>query len=146
MRLAQQRPLRAPAEGYKARPAIDRQAIVRNWNASTASSWCSNDDTLSAEDMALGYKQQQRVEEAWRTMKSGEDAPGVSLGAASHPCPHRHHRPVLLLERTIEHACPGYVAQYPRRSGSAFSFALLSSPNGQVWQVTEPSPDAANQR
>ncbi|MDO8369797.1 MAG: hypothetical protein Q7S71_03665 [Candidatus Nitrotoga sp.] len=33
----------------------------------------SNDDTLTAEDMALGYsyKQQQRVEEAWRTTKSG---------------------------------------------------------------------------
>ncbi len=31
----------------------------------------SNDDTLMAEDMALGYKQQQRVEEVWRTMKSG---------------------------------------------------------------------------
>ncbi|WP_422614192.1 hypothetical protein, partial [Azoarcus taiwanensis] len=31
----------------------------------------SNDDTLTAEDMALGYKQQQRVEEAWRTMKGG---------------------------------------------------------------------------
>ena len=26
----------------------------------------SNDDTLSAEDMALGYKQLQRVEETWR--------------------------------------------------------------------------------
>ena len=31
----------------------------------------SNDDTLSAEDMALGYKQLQRVEEAWRRMKTG---------------------------------------------------------------------------
>ena len=31
----------------------------------------SNDDTLSAVDMALGYKQLQRVEEAWRTLKSG---------------------------------------------------------------------------
>ena len=25
-----------------------------------------NDDSLSAEDLALGYKQLQRVEEAWR--------------------------------------------------------------------------------
>jgi len=31
----------------------------------------SNDDTLSAEDLALGYKQLMRVEECWRTMKSG---------------------------------------------------------------------------
>lgn len=31
----------------------------------------SNDDTLSADDMVLGYKQLQRVEEAWWTLKSG---------------------------------------------------------------------------
>ena len=31
----------------------------------------SNDDTLSPEDMALGYKQLMRVEQAWRTLKSG---------------------------------------------------------------------------
>ena len=30
-----------------------------------------NDDSLSAEDLALGYKQLQRVEEAWRRLKSG---------------------------------------------------------------------------
>ncbi len=30
-----------------------------------------NDDTLSAEDLALGYKQLLRVEEAWRSLKSG---------------------------------------------------------------------------
>ncbi len=31
----------------------------------------SNDDTLSAEDMALGYKQLLRVEQCWRQLKSG---------------------------------------------------------------------------
>jgi transposase len=31
----------------------------------------SNDDTLTAEDLALGYKQLMRVEQAWRTLKSG---------------------------------------------------------------------------
>ena len=31
----------------------------------------TNDDTLSAEDMALGYRKLQRVEQAWRQMKSG---------------------------------------------------------------------------
>jgi hypothetical protein len=31
----------------------------------------SNDDTLSAEDLALGYKQLLRVEQCWRQMKSG---------------------------------------------------------------------------
>lgn len=31
----------------------------------------SNDDTLSAEDLALGYKQLMRVEQCWRDLKSG---------------------------------------------------------------------------
>src|SRR5438128_285581 len=31
----------------------------------------SNDDTLTAEDLALGYKQLMRVEQCWRVMKSG---------------------------------------------------------------------------
>ena len=31
----------------------------------------TNDDTLSAEDMALGYRQLQRVQQGWRQMKSG---------------------------------------------------------------------------
>ena len=31
----------------------------------------SNDDTLTAEDLALGYKQLLRVEQCWRQMKSG---------------------------------------------------------------------------
>ena len=65
-----------------------------------------NDDTLTAEDMALGYKQQQRVEEAWRTMKSG-----LRMRPVFHWAPHRIHAHIaitvlsLLLERAIEHAC-----------------------------------------
>ncbi|MDB4930673.1 MAG: transposase family protein [Myxococcaceae bacterium] len=31
----------------------------------------SNDDTLTAEDLALGYKPLLRVEACWRTLKSG---------------------------------------------------------------------------
>jgi len=31
----------------------------------------SNDDTLTAEDLALGYKQLMRVEQCWRQLKSG---------------------------------------------------------------------------
>ncbi len=35
----------------------------------------SNDDTLNAADLALGYKQLQRVEIAWRSLKSGNYGP-----------------------------------------------------------------------
>jgi transposase len=63
----------------------------------------SNDDTLTAEDLALGYKQLLRVEECWRTMKSG-----LRMRPMYHFAPHRIEAHVkltvlaLLLERIAE--------------------------------------------
>ena len=48
----------------------------------------------------------------------------------------------LLLERTVEHACEDTwrnVSDCLRR----IQLAQLSGPHGTVWQVTEPSPQAA---
>jgi hypothetical protein len=104
----------------------------------------SNDDTLSAEDMALGYKQQQRVEEAWRTMKSG-----LKMRPVYHWAPHRIHAHIaitvlsLLLERAIEHAAQD-TWRNVRDDLKTIQLAQLSSPNGTVWQVTEPRPEASN--
>ena len=104
----------------------------------------SNDDTLNAEDMALGYKQLQRVEEAWRTLKSG-----LRLRPVYHHAPHRIHAHVfltvlaLLLERIAEQAC-GDTWRNIRDDLKRIKLAQLLSPNGTVWQVTEPAPDAAN--
>lgn len=102
-----------------------------------------NDDTLSAEDMALGYKQMIRVERAWRDMKSTLD-----MRPVFHWAPHRIHAHVaitvlsLLLERTAEHACAD---TWRNVSGGllCIQLAQLSSPHGTVWQVTDPTPDAA---
>ena len=77
--------------------------------------------TLTAEDKALGYTQQQRVEEAWRT----EDAPGVPLGAASHSRPHRHHRPVPAAGASRRVRVSGYMAQYPRRPQTGSTGAIV---------------------
>ena len=102
-----------------------------------------NDDTLSAEDMALGYKQLMRVEQAWRDMKSTLD-----MRPVFHWAPHRIHAHVaitvlsLLLERTVEHACADTwrnVSDRLRR----IQLSQLSSPHGTVWQVTDPTPEAA---
>ncbi len=63
----------------------------------------SNDDTLSAEDLALGYKQLLRVEECWRQLKSG-----LRMRPVFHFRPWRIHAHVsisvlaLLLERVAE--------------------------------------------
>lgn len=103
----------------------------------------SNDDTLSAEDMALGYKQLQRVEEAWRQLKSG-----LKLRPVFHWAPHRIHAHValtvlaLLLERVAERAC-GDTWRNIHDDLKRIKLAQLSSPNGEVWQVTEPTPEAA---
>ena len=123
--------------------AIDRQAVTELERFDGKFVVHSNDDTLTAEDMALGYKQQQRVEEAWRTMKSG-----LKMRPVFHWAPHRIHAHIaitvlaLLLERTIEHACQD-TWRTIRDDLKHIQLALLSSPNGRVWQVTEPSADAA---
>jgi len=116
----------------KAAERLDGKFIVR-----------SNDDTLNAEDMALGYKQLQRVEQAWRSLKSG-----LRLRPVYHWRPHRIHAHValtvlaLLLERVAEQAC-GDTWRNIRDDLKQVKLAQLSSPDGSVWQVTEPAQAAA---
>jgi hypothetical protein len=104
----------------------------------------SNDDSLRPADLALGYKQLQRVEEAWRTLKSGLQVRPVSHGAV-----HRIHAHValsvlaLLRERVIEQA-GGDTWRNIRADLDQIKLAQLLSPHGEVWQVTEPSPEAVN--
>jgi transposase len=104
----------------------------------------SNDDTLTAEDMALGYKQLMRVEQAWRTLKSG-----LKLRPVFHWAPHRIHAHValtvlsLLLERVIERECEDTWRNI-RDDLRQVKLAQLSSPDGEVWQVTEPTHRAGN--
>ena len=82
---------------------IDRAAVAAE--AKLDGKWVvtSNDDTLTAVDMALGYKQLMRVEECWRAMKSG-----LRTRPVFHWRPHRicaHVRLcvlALLLERVAE--------------------------------------------
>ena len=84
-------------------PRLDRARIAAE--ATLDGKWVvtSNDDTLSAEDLALGYKQLMRVEECWRTMKSG-----LRTRPIYHWRPHRIVAHVslcvlaLLLERVAE--------------------------------------------
>jgi hypothetical protein len=88
----------------------------------------------------IGHKQ--RVEEAWRTMK-GRPVSGVPLGAPPHPRPIAITVLSLLLERVIQHACQE-TWRNVRDDLKRIQLAQLSSPNGTVWQVTEPTAEAAN--
>jgi hypothetical protein len=124
--------LRIDAAKRRAEEQLDGKFVVH-----------SNDDSLSPTDLALGYKQLQRVEEAWRTLKSG-----LRLRPVYHWAVHRIHAHValsvlaLLLERVIEQAC-GDTWRTIRAELEQIKLAQLLSPHGEVWQVTEPSPEAA---
>jgi len=71
-----------------------------------------------------------------------QDATGLPLGA------HRIHAHIaitvlsLLLERVIEHAAKDTWRNI-RDDLKQIQLAQLLSPNGTVWQVTDPSPEAA---
>ena len=103
----------------------------------------SNDDTLQAEDMALGYKQLQRVEQAWRRLKSG-----LKLRPVYHRAERRIRAHIalsviaLLLERMAEYAC-GDTWRNIRDDLKRIKLVQLSGPNGALWQVAEPRKDAS---
>ena len=104
----------------------------------------SNDDTLTPEDLALGYKQLAQVERAWRLLKSG-----LRIRPIFHWAPHRISAHVsltmvgLLLERIAETAC-GDTWRNIRDDLRQIKLAQFLTPQGELWQVTEPLPAAAN--
>jgi transposase-like protein len=79
--------------------------------------------------LPLGCKQRASIERASRLLKSG--IPHVSLTMAP-----------LLLQRLAEGACEDTWRNI-RDDLRQVKRAQLSTPNGEVWQVTEPGPGAA---
>jgi len=104
----------------------------------------TNDDTLSVEDVALGYKQLARVEESWRTLKTG-----LKIRPVFHWAPHRIRAHItlnvlaLLIGRIAELACEDTWRNI-RDDLKRVKLAQLSGPEGTVWQVTEPLLPARN--
>ena len=94
--------------------------------------------------MALGYKQLQRVEESWRSLKST-----LRIRPVYHWTPHRICAHVslsllaLLLERVAENACEDTWRNI-RDDLRQIQLAKLLSPDGTIWQITEPAEEAAN--
>jgi len=102
----------------------------------------SNDDTLTAEDLALAYKQLIRVEGAWRALKSG-----LWIRPVFHWTPHRIEAHVmlcvlaLLMEVTIERLCGDTwrnVYDVLRR----IKVAQFLTPHGRVFQTSQILPEA----
>ena len=121
---------------------IDRAAVKAH--AKRDGIWVirSNDETLSSEDLALAYKQLMRVEEAWKTMKSGLD-----LRPVYHRTPERIRAHVylcvlgLLIERVAEKAT-GETWRNIRNTLRKQKIGQLFTPNGRIYQSSNPSPEA----
>lgn len=101
----------------------------------------SNDDTLTAEDMALGYKQLLRVEQSWRELKSG-----IRVRPMFHWVAHRIHAHVrlavlsLLLERVAEQAYQDTWRNI-RDWLEPLKVAVFRTPHGRLVQTSELRPE-----
>jgi hypothetical protein len=101
----------------------------------------SNDDTLSAEDLALGYKQLLRVEQCWRQLKSG-----LRLRPVFHWCPWRIQAHVsltvlaLLIERVAEIRC-GDTWRNILDQLKTLKIVEYERDGVRVRQTTEPRPE-----
>lgn len=104
----------------------------------------TNDEELSAEDLALAYKQLVRVEETWKTMKSV-----IEIRPVFHRSEGRIKAHVflcvlaLLLERVAERACDSTWPRLREELGS-IKIAQLLTPNGTVYQTSSGSAEARN--
>lgn len=124
-------------------PAIHRAAVAAE--ARLDGKWVvtSNDDSLSAEDLALGYKQLMRVEECWRTMKSG-----LRTRPVFHWTPHRICAHIslcvlaLLLERMAERRV-GDTWRNVLASLDAIKVVEYERGGVRIRQTTEIRPDTA---
>jgi len=104
----------------------------------------SNDEELSAEDLALAYKQLMRAEDAWKTMKSM-----LEIRPVMHRTPERIQAHVflcvlaLLLERVAEKACESTWSRI-RHELRTIKVGQLLAPHGTVLQASVGSVEARN--
>jgi transposase len=122
---------------------IDRAAVAAETRLDGKWVITSNDDSLSAEDLALGYKQLMRVEECWRTMKSG-----LRTRPVFHWTPHRICSHIslcvlaLLLERIVEQRVGDTWRNVLARL-DAIKVVEYERGTARVRQTTEIRPDCA---
>jgi transposase len=126
--------------GRKGRPVLDREAIAREEKLDGKWLLVTNDRSLSAEDIALGYKRLLRVEASFRRLKHGIDV---------RPLYHRRDERIqahvfacvlaLLLERVAE-LRTGETWPRIRHELEKIQVVLLESHSHAIVQTTKPSP------
>lgn len=104
----------------------------------------TNDEELSAEDLALAYKQLVRVEETWKTMKSV-----IEIRPVFHRTEGRIKAHVflcvlaLLVERVAERACESTWLWIPEQLRS-IKITQLLTPKGTFYQTTAGNGEVRN--
>jgi transposase len=120
---------------------LDRRAVRQAARYDGKFVVTSNDDTLTAEDLALGYKQLLRVEQSWRELKRG-----IRVRPMFHWVAHRIHAHVrlsvlsLLLERVAERACEDTWRNIRDRL-EHLKVARFRTPHGRLVQTSELRPE-----
>jgi transposase len=124
----------------KGRVEIDRAVVEREERLDGKWLLITNDETLSAEDVALGYKQLLRVEASFRRLKHGIDI---------RPMYHRRRERIiahvfisvlaLLLER-IGELRTGESWPRVRHALEGIAAVLFQSPSHRILQTTRPNP------
>lgn len=132
------------SQDTRGRLSIDRKKISREERLDGKFVVYSNDDTLTASDLALGYKQLIRVEQGWRDLKGG-----LKIGPVYHrlPCRIKAHVTLcvmaLLLQRVAENTC-GDTWRNIRDALRQIKVTEYKSPDGHFVQtnVIKPEPGA----
>jgi hypothetical protein len=123
--------------GAGGRLEIDRAKVTREEKLDGKWLVLTNDPTLSAEDVALGYKQLLRVEESFRRLKHG-----IDIRPVHHRTPERIEAHVfacvlaLLLERVAELRTGERWGEIRRQLGR-LKMVAYSGPGGRAMQTTE---------
>lgn len=123
--------------GADGRLEIDRAKVAQEEKLDGKWLVVTNDASLSAEDVALGYKQLLRVEESFRRLKHG-----IDIRPVHHRTPERIEAHVfacvlaLLLERVAELRTGARWGEIRRQLGR-LKMVAYSGPGGRAMQTTE---------
>jgi len=123
------------------RLVIDRVKVAQEEKLDGKWLVITNDLSLSAEDVALGYKQLLRVEESFRRLKHG-----IDIRPVHHRTPERIEAHVfacvlaLLIERVAELRTGRHWGEI-RREVSRLKMVAYEGPGGRVLQTTEPTAE-----
>lgn len=126
----------------KGRVEIDRAVVEREERLDGKWLLITNDETLSAEDVALGYKQLLRVEASFRRLKHGIDIRPMYHRTRERITAHVFVSVLALLLERIAELRTGESWPRVRHALEGIHAVLFRSPSHRIRQTTRPAPHA----